>query len=66
MPWPDAGMHRRWGIELGFTDARGRHWIRRVGGELERIRTNPVDHYALPLPIDWTLPTQRDGEADPN
>jgi hypothetical protein len=52
-PFLWAGMHRRPGVELAFTDAASRHWIRRGDGRLERIRTDPVKHYRLGRPVDW-------------
>lgn len=53
-----ALMAARPGAEVGFTDAAGRSWIRRANGELERIRTNAIDHYRIPRPVDFTAPTE--------
>jgi hypothetical protein len=51
--WRDA---RRARIEIAFTDARGRSWIRRATGRLESIDKDPVDYYDLPQPFNWNLP----------
>jgi hypothetical protein len=55
LPGPQlwAGMHRRPGVELAFTDARGGHWIRRGDGQLEKIKADPPEHYRLGRPVDW-------------
>ena len=47
----DYGMFRVPGIELGMTDAAGQHWIRRVGGETERVRSPVPSHYGMELPL---------------
>lgn len=47
----DSGMFRVPGIELGMTDAAGQHWIRRVDGETERVRTPLPTHYGMELPL---------------
>jgi hypothetical protein len=51
--WPGRDMHRRPGVEIAFTDVRGQHWIRRVDGRLEEIKTDAVQHYHLPMPGTW-------------
>lgn len=51
--WTGGGMHRRPGVEIAFTDASGQHWIRRVDGRLEEIKTEAVAHYHLPMPGIW-------------
>jgi hypothetical protein len=53
-----GGMMARPGIEIGFTDAAGRHWIRRVDGRLESITKEPADHYGIGLPQGWDLLTK--------
>lgn len=57
-PW--GVMQGRPGCEMGFTDAGGRHWIRRANGRLDRIKTNAIDHYGLPRPIDYAAPVRYD------
>lgn len=41
-------------LRFAFTDAAGRHWIRRATGTLESISSEPVRHYGLSEPVDWT------------
>jgi hypothetical protein len=53
-PW-DPGM-RRPAAEIAFTDAAGRHWIRRQTGRLDEIKTEPVDHYGLGDRVSWQVP----------
>jgi hypothetical protein len=50
----DPGMHRRPYVEIAFTDAAGRHWIRRSTGRLEEISKGAPEHYGIDQPIDWT------------
>lgn len=35
--YPGSGPHASWTVEVGFTDAGGRHWMRRQDGSLERL-----------------------------
>jgi hypothetical protein len=42
------------GLEIAFTDAAGRHWVRRVTGELIESDTNVFDRYGIPPPVDYT------------
>ncbi len=49
----DPGMFRRPAVEVGFTDAAGRHWIRRHTGRLAEIGTPAPEHYGLGEPLDW-------------
>lgn len=45
---PDGPMQGRLGVEVAFTDAGGRHWIRRAtGGSLVEIERNPLEHYGI-------------------
>jgi hypothetical protein len=45
-------MQGRLGVEVAFTDAAGRHWVRRVpSGNLERLDATPVKHYRIPRPL---------------
>lgn len=48
-----VGMHMRAGVEVAFRDAAGLNWIRRVDGRLEKITSEPADHYHLDRPIGW-------------
>jgi hypothetical protein len=48
------GMHKRPLVEIAFTDAAGRHWIRRQNGSLERIGKSAVEHYGFSEPLDWS------------
>jgi hypothetical protein len=52
--WGAMGI--RPGCEIAFTDASGRHWVRRGNGDLKRITKNPIDHYGLPRPVDYQAP----------
>lgn len=49
-------MAARPSCEVGFTDAGGRHWIRRGDGRLERLRRNAIDHYGIDRPVDFQPP----------
>jgi len=51
-----GSMHMAAAVELAFTDAGGRHWIRHIDGSLQQIPKAPVFHYGIGLPQDWTLP----------
>lgn len=55
LPEFEPGMMRRPAIEIAFTDAAGRHWIRRQSGRLEGIKNAPADHYGLGEPLDWDM-----------
>jgi hypothetical protein len=57
LPGDWGGMFRRPGVEVAFTDAAGRHWIRRATGRLEEIPNDPVEHYGVDRPVSWDLPT---------
>lgn len=48
--WASSTAGGRPGIELGFTDASGRHWIRRAGGRLERLEAPAWRHYGFASP----------------
>ena len=54
-----AGMHGHPAVELAFTDAAGRHWIRRGDGTLQTIRDDPLTHYKLPSPPIWEALRER-------
>lgn len=47
------------GAEIGFTDGRGGHWIRRANGKLVEIQTNAIDHYGVQRPIDFDVADAR-------
>lgn len=53
-----GAMMARPGCEIGFTDASGRHWIRRGSGRLVRIRRSAIDHYGLARPVDFQAPAR--------
>lgn len=42
------------GVEIAFTDAAGRHWVRRVTGELIESREDAFVRYGIPSPVDYT------------
>lgn len=48
--WARSGSAGRPGVELAFTDASGRHWIRRAGGRLERLDVPAWRHYGFTSP----------------
>jgi hypothetical protein len=52
-----AGMSRRPGIELAFTDAAGIHWLRSADGSLSELALAPADHYRITPPLSWETPT---------
>jgi hypothetical protein len=49
-PWARTGTGGRPAVELGFTDASGRHWIRRAAGRLESIEVPAWRHYGFASP----------------
>jgi hypothetical protein len=51
-----GGMSRRPGIEMGFIDAAGKSWIRRATGLLEAIKSGPIEHYEIDLPVEFVTP----------
>lgn len=57
LPGDWGGMMARPGVEIAFTDAAGRHWIRRANGLLDQILDDPVEHYAMSRPVNWQVPT---------
>jgi hypothetical protein len=48
--WARSGSAGRPAIEMGFSDARGRHWIRRGSGRLAAIDAPAWRHYGLSAP----------------
>jgi hypothetical protein len=52
-----AGMSRRPGVEVAFTDRAGVQWIRRAMGALDEIRKAPIDYYGLSRPQELGFPT---------
>lgn len=44
--WGASGA--RPGVEVAFTDAAGRHWIRRADGRLDRVPDEAMTHYGIP------------------
>ena len=53
LPSDWVGMYRHPGVEVAFTDAAGRHWVRRATGVLQEIPEDPVHHYGIPEPVAW-------------
>jgi type II secretory pathway pseudopilin PulG len=53
-----AGMMRRPGAELAFTDRAGVHWLRSADGSLAAIDQPPVEYYGLELPRSWRIPAE--------
>lgn len=53
LPGGWGGMSARAGIEIAFTDAAGRHWIRRALGQLQAVPADAVAHYGLEQPVNW-------------
>lgn len=50
------GMHRRPGVEIGFTDDTGEvHWVRRADGALEESLVPAIDHYGIARPYDYEM-----------
>lgn len=52
-----AGMSRRPGIEVAFTDSRGQHWQRLADGTLLAVDQSPTKLYGLVPPISWQVPS---------
>lgn len=47
-------MQGQLGLEIAFTDAAGRSWIRRVpSGELNELTVGPVKHYNIGRPLQY-------------
>lgn len=53
-----GAMMVRPSCEIGFTDAAGRHWIRRGTGELVAINKAPIDYYGFWRPVDFQAPVE--------
>lgn len=53
-------MHRHPGVEIAFTDRRGRHWIRRARGELVKTKSGALRHYGLPEPVSFAALEEHD------
>lgn len=53
------GMGSRYAVEVCFTDASGRNWVRKGNGRLKRLRKNPVQYYKLRQPIGWLYPEEQ-------
>jgi hypothetical protein len=55
---PSAGhaMGIRFSVEIGFTDANGRYWIRSGIGHLVEVKVSPTDYYGISRPIPWEYP----------
>ncbi len=67
MGW--AGMSRRPGVEVAFTDRSGVHWIRRATGALEEIQRPAIDYYEMSRPqfLEFPVPDQvNESRPDPS
>jgi hypothetical protein len=53
---PEAGMHRRFSVELAFEDSGGRFWRRGGKGRLERVTKDPLALYEIDPPVSWLMP----------
>lgn len=51
-----AGMSAQPGVELAFTDANGRNWIRYASERLIQIHLPADDYYRLDEPVNWEAP----------
>ena len=51
-----GAMGFREGIEVGFTDAAGRHWRRSIGGPLQELPDSAIITYGFCYPIGDTAP----------
>ena len=54
--YPTLTSASRARIEIAFTDAAGRHWVRRIDGRLEKLKQSPIVHYGLTRPLPWSMP----------
>lgn len=52
-----AGMMRRPGVEIAFTDRAGINWLRSATGQLSEIRSEAADYYGISRPIGWDIPS---------
>lgn len=62
LPPFDGGMYARPGVEIAFTDAANRHWVRRNAGWLQRLPREAVSHYHIDRPVDWVATVDPDLE----
>lgn len=47
-------MQGQLGLEVAFTDAAGRSWVRRVpSGDLQELENGPVQHYNIGRPLQY-------------
>lgn len=51
LPTGWTGMSAYPTAEVGFTDHRGRHWIRRATGKLEELNQSAIDHLDVYRPF---------------
>lgn len=59
-----GGMSRRPGAEIAFLDAAGESWVRRANGQLERLPSEPPEHYGLSRPL-WNVRPEPDPPSVP-
>lgn len=63
----DSSMHRRYGVEIAFTDQAGQAWRRSAMGQLAKLNRSPADEYAMSMPYSYDdLLEQFPIIADPN
>ncbi|MGP5496065.1 hypothetical protein [Corynebacterium flavescens] len=51
LPASWGGMNRKPGSEIAFTDSKGKHWVRRFDGKLEKLDQDPLATMNYPLPF---------------
>lgn len=49
-PWEGKGPKPQ--TELAFTDSRGKHWVRRFDGKLEKLKQDPLTTMNYKLPFE--------------
>lgn len=57
IPHGGGGMMKRFGLEVAFSDAAGRHWIRYGTGALESLPVDAPTYYQVRRPIGWEYAT---------
>jgi hypothetical protein len=51
------GAHSRAGLEISFTDAANRHWVRQPNGQLVQINAPGAEYYGISPHLQvWELP----------
>ena len=52
---PDSPKQGQLGVEFAFTDAAGRHWVRRTSGVLEELVADPLTHFDIGKPLQYAV-----------